>query len=720
VNGIGKATENSASGAASLQTVRIAWLPSFRSPIVAAAVYLAAVARVAAGQTSPLPIVVAPSFSAERYLPSRTPIALALSRAPEAEETIAILIGVADLTALFERRGDQWVYRADILPLPSGDTEVVVYLARATAWNELGRFPLRVLTPRGFTRSTISPAVSVNNKGQLAEGRSEGQAPPQRATFQDLQLATGFQSSQLRDDWLFDTRVTAIGVSNRQEALRFGERGHAAPRFDLSDYLVRVQRGPARFALGNVSHGSNRHLMSGFFSRGATFDVASPAVSLGVGALGGSPTVGWNEPLGFTRPSHRVLGSTIAVELRPERPGALHVDLTLMDGSLQPRAGFGQSALTDAQRSRGAGVQFSASSPQQRVRVNGGASESRFLNPRDPLLDGDMPTTQVRPMRKRARYLETSVGVLQNVTVGKLPTTNMTAGWRHERVDPLYRSVAAFTRADILSNALDINATIGPIAVQASHVRAGDNLARVPSLLTTNMRVTTMQAAIPFAMLLRSTNRWIPTASYALSETHQAGAGVPVNAGFSAEMVPDQVSTVHDATLQWHGVSWRASYRFNHSFQDNRQAGRALADLSVATHAASVGFSAFQAFDASLDVSTDRQSNLERAARGTVQRLALMANWRPRAGTGLAATFTTSRNADAPRTEQASNNELRLELSHALALGRSAQQGARAQAFVRYARQSSAAARFLEPDFTRTSTSFAAWSVSSGVNFLVF
>jgi hypothetical protein len=674
-------------------------------------------ARGASAQSAPAPVVITPSFSAERYLAARTPIVLSIS-GPARPGAITIVIGSADVTALFERRDEQWVYRADVVPLPSGESEVAVYLVDSGAWNEVGRFPIKVLTPHGFTKSTVSPAASVNNKGQLAEGRSADQAAPERATFQDVQLATGFQSSQIRAGWQIDSRMMAIGVSNRREALRFGERGDRAPRFDLSDYQLRVQRGPANLSLGSVSLGSNRHLMSGFGSRGAMLGVGSQAVSLAVAALDGSPTVGWDHPLGFTRPSHRVLGSTVAVEMRPQRPGALHVDLTLVDGLLQPRAGFGQNAITDAQRSTGLGVQFSASSPQQRLRVVGGIAESRFVNPPDPLLDGDMKTTEIQPAKKSARYLETSVGLLQNAPLGKGVKMNLNANWRHERVDPLYRSITAAPRADLRSDAFDANATIGALALQASHARSGDNLARIASLLTTQTRMTTTQASLPLAALMRRTASWIPSAAYNFSQSHQFGVGVPVNSGFTIENVPSLVSTVHDASLQWQGAKWRAGYRFNRSFQDNRQPDRVAADLSVATHAMTLGLTATSTLDLNVDLSTERQSNLEQAVHATVQRVGLTTNWRPTVGTGVAASFSASRNMDAPRTEQSGNNELRLELSRALALGRSAQQGARAQAFVRYARQSSNATRFLEPALAPTTS--AAWTVASGINFLVF
>ena len=40
-------------------------------------------------------------------------------------------------------------------------------------WKELGRSPIRVLTPRGFEKARVDPGVELSYMGQLAEGHSE-------------------------------------------------------------------------------------------------------------------------------------------------------------------------------------------------------------------------------------------------------------------------------------------------------------------------------------------------------------------------------------------------------------------------------------------------------------------------------------------------------------------------------------------------------------------
>jgi hypothetical protein len=598
---------------------------------------------------------------------------------------------------------------------------VAVYLVTRDGWKELGRFPLKVLTSLGFTSSSVTPSLATNNSGQLAEGRSGDQPPAQAPKFGDVQATTGLRTSHVRGRWTLSTQENALGATNRRQALRFGERGSRASQFDLSDYVVTLERTGAKLSLGNTSFGSNRHLMSGFSSRGVTMTLGVPAVSLSLGALGGSAIVGWDDLLGITRPTHRVSGASLAFEMRPQRPGAIHLDVTMLRGSLLPRTGFTQNALTDAERSTGAGVQLTASTPSQRLHVAGGIALSRFVNPPDPLLSRGAATVPVAPSRKTASYLETTLGVLQNANITKTLKATLTTGWHFERVDPLYRSVAAATRADIFSNIFDANGTIGPVAIQASHSRSNDNLGRIASILKTLSRSTTAQAGFPLGALLgvHTPGPLWPALSYTFNQIHQFGAGVPLNSGFTATDVPDQVTRVHDASAQWQGGKWHASYQFHHSLQDNRQRGQEKNDLSATNHAASFGVTVVKSLDLGLDLALEKQDNLGTIQLGTVKRLGVNGNWKPRTNTTFSGNLSTSLSDDDPRTQRADNTEGRLEMSQSIGLFRS-NPNARGQLFVRFARQAASTLRFLQSDPFLDRVRHAAWTLTSGLNLQLF
>ena len=163
--------------------------------------------------------------------------------------------------------------------------------------------------------------------------------------------------------------------------------------------------------------------------------------------------------------------------------------------------------------------------------------------------------------------------MLRSVLISPTLPLNLALAFRHERVDPLYRSVAApQARADLLQNAVQLTTGVGPLNAQVSYSRGEDNLRQIPSLLTTLTRSTTANLALPLGSLFGPKPRgWIPMVIYGLARIHQFGAGVPTAGGFTPTLVPDQVSTNHLLGVQWQGARWRAMYQLNRSAQDNRQ-----------------------------------------------------------------------------------------------------------------------------------------------------
>jgi hypothetical protein len=663
-------------------------------------------------------ITVAASFPSDRYVPVRTPIELTLNRFPERNEgTIAVLIGTADVTALLERRGQRLVYRASVMRLPSGESDVAVYLVSGNSWNELARFPLRVLTPAGFTSASAKPSLSMNNSGQVAEQSVPEVTAADAPSFGDIRFSGGVQTSHERGGWTVETQENAVGVTDRRQALRFGERGRDAPAVDLSDYVITARRDRLKLTLGNTALGDNRHLLSAFGSRGATAVINGSMFALSLGALGGSSIVGWDNLLGFTRPEHRISAGSLAIELRPQRPGALHLDITALSGSLLPRSGFTQNALTDAERSSGTGVQLAASTPSQNFRISAGLARSRFVNPADVLLSGGDSTVPVVPVTKTARYVESTWQVLQGARIARVVTT-LSTGYRHERVDPLYRSVGAFASADVHRHTFETTGSLGPVTFQGTHSRSHDNLAGIPSILRTVSRSTVGQTAVPLATLLRareSGSLW-PIVSYSVSRIHQFGDGVPVNSGFTLADVPDLVATSHEAGAQWQGERWRVSYRFSHSLQDNRQVGVADADLGATVHSAGFGLTPMTSLDLGVELSSEAQRDLGRDQRDATGRVGVHVAWRPFTSTTLTGDFSTSRADNAPFTQRSDNNETRLELAQAIArVGRT-----RGQLFLRYARQRATTLRILELDPFRENNRRATWNLTSGLNLQLF
>ena len=651
------------------------------------------------------------------WLATDAALELRLNRPPTAEEgRLAVFVGRTDLTALFLRTGERLVYRP-VIPLPSGTSELTVYLVTpAGEWRELSKTSLQVLTGTGFEQVQLTPRLSVNNKGQLAEGHGAA-PPPDRDQYQDFSLTTGFQTLHSRGGWSVKTQANFVGVSNRPEALRYGERQDRAPRFDLSDYLVTVERGAGRasLALGHVSYGSNRHLVSGFGSRGLLGGLRIGPADLALAALNGSSIVGWSNPSGLAHTEHRVVSGTIGVEASPSRPGLLRVETTLLDGSLLPQGGYTQGVVNDAERSSGLGFRLLAADPSQRVRVEAGFSRSRFDNPADSTLEQGTALVPVRATSRNARYLDASVELLRGVKLSAALPVGLAASFRHERVDPLFRSVAASAQADRQNNELGLTGSLGQLAIQATLGRSHDNLAGLPNLLTTRSRAGSLNVALPVAFVAGKASSFFPVLSYALTRMHQLGEGVPVNSDFSASHVPNQMSTNHSIGAQWQGSGWHAGYQLGRSLQDNRQTGRENADFGNLTHTIGLGVSPLRSLDLSVDLGFERADNEEFSQRNNTRRIGGSADWRFTSSSAVATSASVTRSHDSPRTQEQRNSELRIELSQRVNLFKISANRMTGQLFVRFAWQRAELISTGAPG-----TPMKSWSVNSGVSLTVF
>ena len=74
---------------------------------------------------------------------------------------------------------------------------------------------------------------------------------------------------------------------------------------------------------------------------------------------------------------------------------------------------------------------------------------------------------------------------------------------RHERVDPLYRSVGTFVAADQEQNAVELTSSLGALSLQGAATSARDNLGAIASILTTRTRSTTWPSS-SITVLLRA------------------------------------------------------------------------------------------------------------------------------------------------------------------------------------------------------------------------
>lgn len=673
---------------------------------------------------SPAPLRAVANVDGAGPLRDDATIELSLNRPLARDEgDLVLIVGGVDVTAVSERSASRIVYRPTALALSAGETEVVLFRRTGGRWSEIRRLSMRVLQAAKSPAISLDRSATVGNKGQIAEGRSSSVPVPDRRTFQDFVLNAGLRSSREQNGLSLTTQSNYVGVTRRQEALEFGVRGDKAPMIDLADYLIGIRASDVAVSLGHVTFGNTRHLANNFAARGGTLSFTRGPTTVSVGAMNGSPQVGWNDLIGMERPTDRVFGAAISQELVAAHPGALRLDLNLVDGSKQPRTSFTQSAVVDAERSEGGSMQLSAALPNQRLRLSGGYTRSRFENPaRDGDLLGGVVTRRPIPVTRGARFVEASAVVLQNANVPLAGSANVTIAFRDERVDPLFRSVAAQTNADHAQDAGDVTISLGAITAQLSQSWSRDNLGHVQSILTTLSNASTANIAIPIAQVtgVHSHLALFPVFTVALNRTHQLADGVPVNGAFRPTDLPDQVSSVGDVAAQWQVGQLRLSLRGNQAYQDNRQDTRQNADFDSGVRAISLGSPIGTMGDLSIDAGDEFQTARERDETTRVRRFTLNGSLHPRSATNLVAALSLLRNR--PQTGAATlNSEQRLELSQGFNLWPAAPGAQPGQLFVRYARTSS-----LLPDVSVLGVSSpslvrrAQWTIASGLNLTLF
>ncbi len=646
------------------------------------------------------------------------PISFRLSRPLlPSEGRFAVLIGKTDMTAFFVATEQTFVFTPGLVQLPVGETQVTIYLVSAKdEWKQLVQFPLTISAPvkeaqapptaqsadpvnpttqsnkkKNFAEKIgFSPSLTIGIKSQLRESHFPDANAPARSQFTDFTLQGSFKTEMTNGGNGYQSQFDVAGSSFRQEALRFAQLGNEAPNFDLASYLMQFNVGKMKAQVGHIAFGSNRHLINSFSSRGISLTLPfSSHGDFSVAAMNGSSLVGFANFLGLNQRKHQIVTSTLGFELLPKRPSGLRVETSALHGSLLPVNNFNQGSVTDAEQSKGLSFRVLASDPSQRFKLDGGFARSRFTNPQDQLLSQGKALVPVRANSRNAEYLDASYNLLQNFKLTETKQANLAFNLKHERIDPLFRSVAAFTQADRLQNQFEMIAAIGEMNVIVTHQRFNDNLANLPSVLTTLTRRNALVMGMPLASFIGNLDKplvWLPRIGYILDRTHQFGGNRPVSVGFdSASQIPDQLSFNQSFTADWQAKTLRFGYRFNRSFQDNRQPGREGADLQNLINSFALGLPTLGRVDVTLDLNFERAKNLESNRTDRTLRLTSNINWRMTNNATFTANISGTGAGDLLQTSRNRNAEFDLQLAYRFISEKSRYRKVQGQFFIRYA-----------------------------------
>lgn len=638
-------------------------------PVVAVAV-LACLLRAGAAtaQDTPPSLRITTSLSADEAVARDAPVEITLGRPlVRPAERLAIFIDRTDVTGLFRSSAQGMSYERGVILLPRGRHELVVYLVEPgpARWTELARQPFQTLGRLGFQPGKVDPSLTASYARRVADGYEPESAAPQK-TLENVDLQFRLTTEHVRENLRVSTQAALVGASKREKALRFGTLGEKAPRLDLSSYLIQAGDGPVELSVGHVSAGNQRQLVNGFSSRGALLVVRpSTRVDLSVAALNGSNEVGWGNILGLDDGGHRVVTGALGLEAL-STPGALRLEVSGMRGSVRPQSGFNQGVVNDAEKSQGVALRVTANALDHRFRVDAGLARSTFDNPDDPTLGQGVPVVDVVEETSGARYLEASLDALRDVRLGGTRTARVTMGYRHERVDPLYRSLGAYTQADRLQNQVDIRTDVAGIGIQANYATTRNNLDDVISILTTRTRRSQVNVSLPVAGVVGRRSAWLPSLQYRADRTHQFGEALPENGGFSASHVPDQVSLNQTGSADWRFGKVTLGYRWNRSHQDNRQEGREDADLTVVRNGATLRLSPTSKVTLSMDLGLESSENLQRDETDETTRWGTQLQWQVFDRSSLSLRFSNTATEDVLVTRRRANNQVDAQWSSVL------------------------------------------------------
>lgn len=588
---------------------------------------------------------VQPAWDVQTWRPARAGFTLSVDqKALPDGGRLAVFVDDTEVTSLLRASSGELAYPADAPPLPVGERRVKVFLAAIDgSWQPVAELPLKILSRGGFQVAEAKPTADLTGKARLDSSFEPPEQAPANEASRTGTMQLGLATRHSRDGLTVSSRVSVVGASRQEEALRFAQRGADAPAIDLASYLVAVEGRVARLAVGHVGFDGQRHLAAGVRGRGLAASLSlTPALTLRAAAVSGSDIVGWSNPIGLARSQHRLMGAVLAAEAFPDHPGRLRLEASILDGSVEPVASFTQGAVLSAEESDGVAIRLLAATPADRFTIDAGWASSTFRPAFDPELEGGLSVTPLADTRRDARYVDAGVTVLRGASSGGDGAVDLRLGLHHERVEPLYRSLGARAAADVESNAADLTASMGRVSLQVAARENSDNLERLASVLSTTSRQWTAAASVPLAGVVAGGSPAWPALTLSFDRTHQFGGDLPVNGEFEPSHVPDQVSRNAVGGLEWQGDGWRLGLQRTWTRQNNRQPGRERADFETFVDSLSASWEVSGQLDAGVEVSQERLSALEQDRTDRTRRAGVNGTWRlSRAQTVLASIART-------------------------------------------------------------------------------
>lgn len=574
------------------------------------------------------------SLDDDKWLSPYDAVSISVQREADYNEAnLRFFLGKDDLTALFvQPRPGYYVYQPSVIPLPVGSSELIIYQQEGEQWQEITRLPLKVKDRLGFQQSEIKPSLSVNFLSELNNGYHGDAIAPERQKETDMTANIGLSANAQNDDFSVDAAMNLVGASRREEALRFSEKGTAADKVDLSDYIIQFKKGDQDMALGHINYGQNRYLLNGFGSRGLRYQGYfgdAKSLDFSFASMSATSIVGFNNVTGLSRSQHRISAASLGYEILASRPGGLRAELSYMDASALPLTNFDEGGIADAETSRGLGLKLTGSNEKGDLRGELTWASSTYHNPQDPFLALGDTLVDVPEQTDQARHVEIAYDIFQTEANAQGDRYSVSVSLSHERIDPLYKSIGGFVSADTQTNILSLSSQLEKLNVQLSHSENEDNVDNIATVLKTKTDSTNLSLSVPFKQIYSSAeyeNKWLPDVQLSLGRVHQYGANKPVTFDENTH-IPDQMNTSQAVNLSWSADKLTFTYGYSISEQDNRQPGRENADFENRNHNINLNYIFSETLTGSLGLSKVKAIDVENQLITYDDNISLGVNW---------------------------------------------------------------------------------------------
>jgi hypothetical protein len=502
----------------------------------------------------------------------------------------AVLVGNEDLTTNF-----RWVSPTQLdgvfaaMPLPAGESVLKVYRIGAdNQWIELAQLAISVAAPIASVAkpSVVKPTLIVGIKSQVAQSHSDNATPSTRGNYQDLTLQAGLQTEHGTADWSVKSQLNLAGSSYHPEAVDFGNQGEATPKLDIANYLVESsftnRAGTTGISAGHIQAGAHPLLANSIANRGVSLshkfgerlDLAT-AIQNGTGVVGGNNLTGLNDP------EHRLITSSVGLELMP-RAGGLRLETTLFKGTVKPKLTTGVAILQDAEESRGAGLRAKAQNQEGSLRADLAYARSTYT----PKGDSTLNIAAGPSSTGTSWYADLGYDVLKNIAVAKDYPLSLTAQVKHEHASPEYKSIGAGQGANYTNDTLALNVSLGAITSQVQLGLRSDNVDNAVAFLKNRARTLNYTLGAPLGQMIDTAKPpvWAPTLSFNYIKNSNFADAAYIPVGQTLANLPNVDTFTHGLGLNWVVNKLSFGYQYSRNLQDNNQLGLELQDLVDTGH----------------------------------------------------------------------------------------------------------------------------------------